>query len=309
MATYTELKSIPVLMDEYRSAVKDVLPVVGTKRSAKENPSTAFEVKGVKVNVHHLAEYTRSTCLRLGNELPMTYPYVLSFPIVMKVLTAPDSPVNAMGLVHLTNSIEQTRPLTVDDELDIQVHAENLRPHTKGVLLDLITTVSVAGEQVWKQTSAFLSKGAKMSSQSPYKDAEPTDGRIISPIAFDEYEDTASTFFRVTAEDIKVYAEASGDKNPIHVSGVGAKAFGFPGVIAHGMWSAAAILRGLEGVLPPAARFNIEFAKPVVLPSKVALFATPAGDGAYPVPSQWDVQLRKASKLKTLHASATVEKL
>lgn len=309
MPQYTELKSIPVLMDEYRNAVRDVLPVVGTKHVAKDNPTTAFEVKGVQVNPKHLAEYTSATGLRLGNELPLTYPYVLSFPLVMKILTAKDSPLNAVGLVHLTNKIEQTRPLTVDDVLDIRAHAENLRPHTKGVLLDLVTVVSVADEDVWTQTSSFLSKGAKLSSSSPLKDQQPTDGRIIEPIAFDEYEDTMTATFRVTPADIKVYADASGDKNPIHVSGAGAKAFGFPSVIAHGMWTAAAMLRPLEGVLPSAARYSVEFAKPVTLPASVALFTYAAGDKAYPNPSEWKLQARKSSKLGTLHASATIEKL
>lgn len=307
--SYKELSSIPVLMDEYKNAVKDTIPGVGTKRSAKEVPSTAFAVKGVKVDINHLADYTGATGFRLENELPITYPYVLSFPLVMKVLTAQDSPIAAMGLVHLNNTIEQTRALTVDDVLDIRVHAENLRPHNKGVLLDLVTVVSVDGEDLWTQTSGFLSKGAKLSSSSPYKNLEPTDGRIVDPIDFDADEDDAFSRVRVTGEDIKVYAEASGDKNPIHVSGIGAKAFGFPATIAHGMWTAARLVAALEGVLPEAARFKVEFAKPVVLPGTVAIFTTPAGDGAYPVPSEWKIQARKNSKLNTLHASASIEKL
>ncbi|QFQ02223.1 bifunctional enoyl-CoA hydratase/phosphate acetyltransferase [Corynebacterium urogenitale] len=303
--TYKELSSIPVLMDEYRNAVKDILPGVGTKRSAKDNPSTAFEVKGVKIDVAHLAAYNSATGLRLSNELPLTYPYVLSFPIVMKVMTAKDFPLTAVGLVHLNNTIEQTRPLTVDNELDIAVHAENLRPHTKGVLIDFVTKVSVAGEVVWTQTSAFLAKGAKLSSSSPHKDAEPTDARLLDKAAKPEVTPTAT--YRVTPEDIKIYADASGDKNPIHVSNLGAKAFGFPATIAHGMWSAAAMLRGLEGQIPQAARFQVDFAKPVVLPGSVALFANNSEGTAAEGNANWDLQLRKASKLDILHATGRIE--
>lgn len=113
--TYKELPAIPELMTEYKSAAKDLVPGVGTKRSAKTDPATGFEVKGVKVNVKHLGAYCASTGLRLANELPATYLYVLSFPLAMKVMTTPDYPFNAVGAVHLTNVIEQTRPLTVDD--------------------------------------------------------------------------------------------------------------------------------------------------------------------------------------------------
>lgn len=297
--TYTQLPKIPVLMDEYRNAVKDILPVIGSNRKAVTSPTTAFEVKGVTIDVPHLAAYVKSTNLRLENNLPMTYPYVLSFPIVMKVLTAPDFPFGAVGAVHLTNVIEQTRPLTVDDELDIRVHAENLREHTKGLLIDLITEISVDGEVVWRQTSGFLSKGAKLASSSPLIGGAKTDGIILPITELDDPRPSAT--LRVTPGQIKTYAEASGDKNPIHVSSAGAKAFGFPAVIAHGMWSAAAMLSTLEGQLPDAGRFTVQFAKPVTLPASIAVFNQRTADGG------WDIQLRKASKLKTAHAIGKIE--
>ena len=39
----------------------------------------------------------------------------------------------------------------------------------------------------------------------------------------------------VTREQIAAYAEASGDRNPIHLDDAAARAAGLPGVIAHGM--------------------------------------------------------------------------
>lgn len=298
---YKQLSASPVLMDEYLNAVKDLVPVVGTKRKASTNPSTAFEVAGVRVDVNHLAAYTSSTGLRLGNELPMTYPYVLSFPTVMKLMTAPDFPLAAVGLVHLTNVIEQKRPLTVDDILDFRVRATNLREHTKGLLIDMVTEVSVASEVVWTQTSAFLAKGAKLSSSSPLAGGEKTQGRILPPAELPA-DPTPTATVRVTPADIKAYANASGDKNPIHVSKLGAKAFGFPAVIAHGMWSAARMLAALEGQVPPSARFSVEFAKPVTLPGSVDVFTAREGDG-------WAIQLRKTSKPETLHATGAIEAL
>ena len=38
------------------------------------------------------------------------------------------------------------------------------------------------------------------------------------------------------------YAAVSGDRNPIHLYALTAKAFGFPRQIAHGMWSKARCL-------------------------------------------------------------------
>jgi acyl dehydratase len=41
--------------------------------------------------------------------------------------------------------------------------------------------------------------------------------------------------WQVTRDQIRAYAEASGDRNPIHLDDAAARAAGLPGVIAHGM--------------------------------------------------------------------------
>ncbi len=43
----------------------------------------------------------------------------------------------------------------------------------------------------------------------------------------------------VTIEQLRAYAEASGDFNPIHLDEEVARRAGLPGIIAHGMWVAA----------------------------------------------------------------------
>jgi acyl dehydratase len=41
----------------------------------------------------------------------------------------------------------------------------------------------------------------------------------------------------VTREDVAAYAEASGDRNPLHLDEAFARSVGFPGIIAHGMFT------------------------------------------------------------------------
>ena len=41
----------------------------------------------------------------------------------------------------------------------------------------------------------------------------------------------------VTKADLVAYAEASGDRNPLHTDDAFARSVGFPGVIAHGMFT------------------------------------------------------------------------
>lgn len=41
----------------------------------------------------------------------------------------------------------------------------------------------------------------------------------------------------VTAEDMKAYADVSGDQNPLHQDEAFARSVGFDGIIAHGMFT------------------------------------------------------------------------
>ncbi len=76
--------------------------------------------------------------------------------------------------------------------------------------------------------------------------------------------------------------------NPIHLSGLSAKAFGFKRAIAHGMWVKARVLGALSGRLPDELSIGVAFRKPLFLPSTVTLSTGQAGGG-------WDFAVRSAS--------------
>lgn len=72
----------------------------------------------------------------------------------------------------------------------------------------------------------------------------------------------------VTREDITAYAEASGDDNPLHQDDAAAVAAGFPGIIAHGMFTMAHLASCLvRWVGDPAAlrRLRAAFRAPVYM--------------------------------------------
>ena len=50
----------------------------------------------------------------------------------------------------------------------------------------------------------------------------------------------------VKREDVKAYADASGDENPLHQDDDFARSVGFPGIIAHGMFSMAHLVTALK---------------------------------------------------------------
>jgi acyl dehydratase len=49
----------------------------------------------------------------------------------------------------------------------------------------------------------------------------------------------------VKREEVKAYADASGDQNPLHQDDDFARAVGFPGIIAHGMFSMAHLTKAI----------------------------------------------------------------
>ena len=67
----------------------------------------------------------------------------------------------------------------------------------------------------------------------------------------------------VTREDVKAYADAGGDQNPLHQDDAFARSAGFPGIIAHGMFTmghmAAAVVAWAgepDAVLAVSAQFR-----------------------------------------------------
>lgn len=280
-----ELPSLPSTFDIYSRAVLGALPVVGA--SGDSLPDDVLVLRSLKVDPDDLAEYTKVCGLRFGDSLPLTYPFVLTFPLVMKLMVSKGFPFAAVGSVHAENVIEQFRPISVTEPLDIAVHAENMREHRKGLLVDLVSEVNVGRELVWRQTSTFLHQ--QRTSLSGQPKPEPKEEEI--PLA-------PTSTLRVDQKVIDRYAAVSGDRNPIHVSTLGAKAFGFPKTIAHGMWSAAATLSAVEGRIPGKVTYAVRFGKPVLLPSSLSLYAQHVADG-------WDLALRHPKK-QYPHLTATL---
>jgi acyl dehydratase len=63
----------------------------------------------------------------------------------------------------------------------------------------------------------------------------------------------------VRREDVKAYADASGDQNPLHQDDAFARMVGFPGIIAHGMFTMGHLVTALTDWLgDPGALRSID---------------------------------------------------
>ncbi len=81
-------------------------------------------------------------------------------------------------------------------------------------------------------------------------------------------DDVLSVSRVVTREDVKRYADASGDQNPLHQDEDFARAAGFPGIIAHGMFTMGHLARSLTdwlGDLSRLKRLSVQFRAPVFM--------------------------------------------
>jgi acyl dehydratase len=237
-------------------------------RRGETLPGTRL-ARTVAIDRDHLARYDAVCGFRLTDALPATYPHVLAFALTMRLLSAPGFPFPAVGLVHVANRITLRRPLDAGRPLNLAVHAADLRAHERGRQFDVVTTATVDGDEVWREVSTYLRKERAGTRRPPSAEQVPA----------------ASAAWLVPARIGTRYAAVSGDHNPIHTSRLGARLFGFPRPIAHGMWSKARCLAALEGRLPGGYQVEVAFKQPILLPARVSFAATARDDG-------WEFALR-----------------
>src|SRR3984893_1469580 len=165
-------------------------------------PDRTITVDELAIDPANVAAYANVTGLRFGDAVPLTYPFALTFPSVMSLVSGFDFPFAAMGSVHVENQITQYRPIAVTDTVGVKVHAENLREHRKGLLVDLVTDVSVGNEVAWHQVTTFLHQQRTSLSGEP-KPPPQKQPKLPAPNAI----------LRISPGQIRRYAAVGGGPN------------------------------------------------------------------------------------------------
>ena len=259
--------ALPLLLKAALPSVPGLNVLPGIRKHGTELPDLALTRHDVPIDAGHVAAYAEVCGFPQKDSLPLTYPHMLAFPLHTAIMADGSFPFPAIGTVHLENSITQHRPVTASENLQVTARAVNLRPHAKGQVFDMLTTVHSLGELVWEETSTFIRLGKGDGSRQ----ARPPSG---SNEAFPEAPPTGAVW-RLPGDLGRRYAGVSGDHNPIHLYPLTAKALGFPRQIAHGMWSKARCIAALENRLPDAVRVDVAFKKPILLPGSVAFGSRP----------------------------------
>ena len=239
-----------------------------------------------------LAAYDKVCGFALRDTLPATYLHVLVFPLQMTLMADRRFPLGMPGLVHVRNRIIQHRPVDAGESLTLRSSARALRPHEKGAQVDLVGEVRVGDELIWEGVSTYLSRGASV----------PGETVPVRHVAVDlEPDAPTNAVWEVPGDMGRRYATVSGDVDPMHLSSLAAKAFGFPRAPVQGMWTKAHALAAIESRLPDAYVVDVDFGEPLLMPSNVNFFAAQQDQG-------WDFAVRPAEGVGE-HLRGTVRAL
>jgi hypothetical protein len=231
-----------------------------------EVPRIESRLAKVVIDRKHLAQYSEICGAAAGATLPIAYPHILAMPLHLAMLGAEAFPVKLFGLVHVHNRIAMREPLSADEPAEIRCWIEGHRETERGQEFELHTEYVVGGQPRWDETCTFLARkrppaGAARTTTISRTVENATDGVTIK-----------SSSFRAPAGLGRRYGFISGDVNPIHMSDLTAKAFGFPKAIAHGMWSLGRLASDFEASqFDGGCELNVSFKLPIYMPSWLML--------------------------------------
>ena len=258
-ATVLEFNAPPSFWSNYKKAIFGSRP--GPKPGMKL-PEIKGVWKGVRTNQAQLEGYRKVCGIEDNGVLPILYPNVLTLGVQLSMLVHPAFPLKMLGTVHNRNHVFQKRAIRPDEVMDVTCTLEDSRILKQGIEFDVVTRVEIGGERVWESISGYLSR-AKFS-----EFGEPSPLAQLPDLA----EPVSESAYRLPKDLGRSYAKVTGDYNPIHISNILAKVFGFPRAIIHGMWSAA---NGAARVQTPPtdapSRYDVIFKGPVFIGSNTVL--------------------------------------
>lgn len=263
-------ESLPNLTRHY---LKAVVQRRSAPTEATEKPD--LTARAAQVKVDDLSDYYQICALADDGLLPPTYPQVLATPLHAAIVSHPDFPLPALGMVHLENSVIQHRPIEVGEpfELVCQVSGWHWDRHL-GIKFAIDThATDPSGQPLWKSTLWALSRGQKKALEKKPGKTYPDPPVGAPPQA------KVSSVIDVPADMGRRYAAVCGDYNPIHLTQATARLFGFRRHIVHGMWTFGRCWADLATFAPREdLHLSVRFKQPLYLPSTAVLNAVEKGE-------------------------------
>ncbi|MEC8228945.1 MAG: MaoC/PaaZ C-terminal domain-containing protein, partial [Pseudomonadota bacterium] len=236
----------------------------------KARPFSAADVEGLQrapvlwenllPNTRRYKKYCELAGWQQNDTMHPLYWQVRSLPLQLKLISSPQSPFAMLGLVHISNRVTDYTQCRPDIPCELIVRFGQVFQHRRGYAFEVVVTATQRGKPVYAAVGTYLARTGHSATGLPAWEERdmtlPDDTSELTPI-------------QASGGLIRHYARVSGDYNPIHLSQVTAKLFGFKRAIAHGMWTAARVISDLQASHQlNGQEIDIQFKRPLFLPGK-----------------------------------------
>lgn len=196
-----------------------------------------------------------------GIVAPPMFAVVVTWNALMAAVMDPNVQADLIRLVHGEQDMEFTNPIRPCDIISASAKIISIEAKASGETMTVeLLASNQAGRSVNRTLfSAFIRGGRN-------RDASATAERVVEPARGEPDFTVAQT---IDNDQTYRYAEASGDRNPIHVDEGIAKMAGLPGIIVHGLCTMAftskvAIEKLCGGDPTRLKRLRVRFSRPVL---------------------------------------------
>jgi hypothetical protein len=195
--------------------------------------SPAFDVTGgfpglrlvwrnLRIDRSELAVFTALTGLRAPGSVPLLYPHVAGFRLLMSLLTHPAWPLPIWRALQVRNHLLQQRPLEIGQPFDLHTSVGQQRMVDKGLEVDLLTQARVRDFVVWTSVVTVYYRGRfGQAGASPPLARAPDPGQ------------DAISQWRTQHGGGVPFGRLTGDYNGIHLWSPYARLFGFSRAFQH----------------------------------------------------------------------------
>jgi hypothetical protein len=218
-----------------------------------------WKIIGFGFNQHQLSSYC--ACFGFSEHfVPLSYLFVATQQAQLSFLSQSSAKVKLLGLVHVSIEFEQDVIIDAYSEYDIRFTLGEQLWTDKGLQFDVVVDFLKDNQRM----AGFVSRYIQLSPVTSSKNSDNKSNVIADPPLW-----TPIKQVQFSKSVGRKYASISRDYNPIHLTPLLSKLFGFKRPIVHGMYSAALILSAQTMGSP--TRVTVRFKKPILMPNQAKL--------------------------------------
>ena len=222
------------------SLAKLAIPRGKSRSSSLHIPEHGLRLKSIPLDQALLSRYREVCEIEASSGVPVLFPQVLVSALQLALLSDRKFPLSLLGAIHRRNNITQYQKIDPYQSVDLEVKLGSKRVLEKGMEIDVLNTVEQSGVRVWESITTIYVRGVFSGAAEPAAEST-TDMKNLQR---ESLEPVAQ--WHLSRHKGKQYARITGDFNPIHISKMAAKLFGFERDLIHGLCVFATALDRVE---------------------------------------------------------------